>query len=171
MLSSLCVKVQLQHVRDYKSFIEENFLHNIDPQIIKSFIIVVIQLLLFLLRWFRAAADKHTNTHTHTKKKAITWQKDQKNYLNSKLKYFNFEASFQLRWCRARDLTTGHRRIYIVCKRFAVQILLGSLEFVIRNKISSQQDRYLNSVSGKDMKTNKQFWNVAKPSFTNKNTR
>ena len=60
MLSSLCVKVQLQHVRDYKSFIEENFLHNIDPQIIKSFIIVVIQLLLFLLRWFRAAADKHT---------------------------------------------------------------------------------------------------------------
>ena len=66
MLSSLCVKVQLQHVRDYKSFIEENFLHNIDPQIIKSFIIVVIQLLLFLLRWFRAAADKHTNTHTHT---------------------------------------------------------------------------------------------------------
>ena len=170
MLSS-CVKVQLQHLRDYKSFVEENFLHNIDPQIIKSFIIVVIQLLLFLLRWFRAAADKHTNTHTHTHKKAITWQKDQKNYLNSKLEYFNFEPSFQLRWCRARDLTTDHGRIYIVCKRFAVQILLGSLEFVIRNKISSQQDRYLNSVSSKDMKTNKQFWNVAKPSFTNKNTR
>ena len=81
MLSS-CVKVQLQHLRDYKSFVEENFLHNIDPQIIKSFIIVMIQLLLFLLRWFRAAADKHT----HTQKKSNNLTKRPKKLSELKVK-------------------------------------------------------------------------------------
>ena len=73
------------------------------------------------------------------------------------LRYFNFEPSFKLRWCRARDslglqipVTAGGfeqrisciRCFYLthqvsglvndfVCKRFAVQTLLWSLEFVI----------------------------------------
>ena len=38
------------------------------------------------------------------------------------LRYFHFEPSFKLWWCRAHDL----------CKKFAVQTLLGSLEFVIQ---------------------------------------
>ena len=64
--------------------------------------------------------------------------------------YFNFESSFKLRWCRALDLLgsqilviTGGFELqisciqssglgnYFVCKRFAVQTLLWSLEFVI----------------------------------------
>ena len=64
------------------------------------------------------------------------------------LRYFNFEPSFKLRWCRARDLfgsqipvTTGgfelqissiQRSHYFVCKRFVVQTLMWSLEFVIQ---------------------------------------
>ena len=75
------------------------------------------------------------------------------------LRYFNFEPSLKLRGCRARDLfgsqipvTRGGFELQIpciqsrylthgwpsglgkdfVCKRFAVQTLLWSLEFVIR---------------------------------------
>ena len=62
------------------------------------------------------------------------------------LRYFNFEPSFKLRWCRARDLfgsqipvtTRGFelqiscKSLDLVCKRFAVQTLLWSLEFVIQ---------------------------------------
>ena len=79
-------------------------------------------------------------------------------------RYFNFEPSLKLRWCRARDLfgsqipvTTGGfelRIIYIqsrylthqarwpsglgndfVCNRFAVQTLPWSLEFIIRTNL------------------------------------
>ena len=67
----------------------------------------------------------------------------------SMLKHFDFEPSFQMRWCRARDLfgsqipvATGRFELrifstrsglgnYFVCKRFVVQALLWSLEFVI----------------------------------------
>ena len=69
------------------------------------------------------------------------------------LRYFNFQPSFKLRWCHARDLfgsripvTIGGFELrisceslwpigwgnYFVCKRFAFQTLLWSLEFVIQ---------------------------------------
>ena len=58
------------------------------------------------------------------------------------LRYFNFEPSFKLRWRHARDLfgsqipvsTWGFERLgnYFVCKGFAVQTLLRSLEFMIQ---------------------------------------
>ena len=58
------------------------------------------------------------------------------------LRYFNFEPSFKLRWRHARDLfgsqipvsTWGFELLgnYFVCKGFAVQTLLRSLEFMIQ---------------------------------------
>ena len=77
------------------------------------------------------------------------------------MRYFNFEPSFKLRWYRAQDLlgsqipvTTGGFELriscirssylthlalspsglgnYFICKRFAVQTLLWSLEFAIQ---------------------------------------
>ena len=77
-------------------------------------------------------------------------------YSKTMLRYFNFDASFKLQWCRARDLfgsqisvtqeglnceplayevvTWWHSGLgnYFVCKRFAVQTLLWSLGFVIQ---------------------------------------
>ena len=86
---------------------------------------------------------------------SIMWE--MKSNISPLLRYFNFEPSFKLRWCHARDLfgsqipvTTGGFELriscirssyltlwpsglgnYFVCKRFAVQTLLWSLEFVI----------------------------------------
>ena len=77
------------------------------------------------------------------------------NYFASKmilLRYFNFEPSFKLRWCGARDLfgsqipvTSGGFELRTSCirssylthyaKRFAVQTHLRSLEFVIQINI------------------------------------
>ena len=69
-----------------------------------------------------------------------------------RLRYFNFEPSFKLRWGRARDSfgsqNLDHKLLgfmdalwhsglgnYFVCRRFAVQTLLWSLEFVIQIKL------------------------------------
>ena len=75
------------------------------------------------------------------------------------LRYFNFEPRFKLRWCRARDLfgsqipvTTGGfelwisciRSNYFLCKRFAVQTLLWSLEFVIQINLEHDTITVLN---------------------------
>ena len=61
-----------------------------------------------------------------------------------KLRYFNFEPGFKLRWCRALDLFGSRSPValwpsglgnYFVCKRFTVQALLWSLKFVIQKNL------------------------------------
>ena len=63
------------------------------------------------------------------------------------LRYFNFELSFKLRWCRARDLfgsqfpvTTGGFELQISCIRSNYLELSGatwSLEFVIPKNLEN----------------------------------